>query len=145
MNGGRVSVVTTNTTPLPTRLSAPEKYDAEASSSGGRPTRRQRRKKNAELRAQQQQLSIHPSNLPAQESEANIPTRNGFVNQKWVKRNSSIGELKKSFWDRRPEAPIPPRKKGPKTLSARVYRVLKTVKEKGLKKEEVSKATGHRG
>ncbi|XP_020696838.2 uncharacterized protein LOC110109948 [Dendrobium catenatum] len=89
---------------------------------------------NAELRAQHQQLPVHPSNLSAQESEANIPTRNGFANLKWVKRNNSTGELKKSFWDQRSEALIPPRKKEPKTLSARVYRVLKIVKEKGLNK-----------
>ncbi|KAH0434655.1 hypothetical protein IEQ34_026784 [Dendrobium chrysotoxum] len=96
--GGRISVVTANTTSLSTGLSAPEKNNAEASSSGGRFTRRQRRKKNAEFRAQQQ-LPIHPSNLPAQEPEATIPTQNGFAGLKWVKRNNSTGERKKSFWD----------------------------------------------
>ncbi|PKU87611.1 hypothetical protein MA16_Dca009783 [Dendrobium catenatum] len=131
VNGGRVSVVTTNITPLSTGLSAPRKYDVEASSFGGRLTRRQRRKMNAELRAQQHLVPIHPSNLPTQESEATIPTQNGFIILKWVKRNSSTRELKKYFWDQRSEAPIPPRKKEPETLSARVYGVLKTVKEKG--------------
>ncbi|KAL0928786.1 hypothetical protein M5K25_000709 [Dendrobium thyrsiflorum] len=53
----------------------------------------------------------------------------------WVKRNSSTGELKKSFWEQRCEVPTPPKKKGPKSLYARVYRVLRTVKEKGLTKK----------
>ncbi|KAL0922645.1 hypothetical protein M5K25_006647 [Dendrobium thyrsiflorum] len=124
MTGGRISVVTANTTTLPTGMSVPGKNNTEASSSGGRLTRRQRRKLNAQLRAQQQQLSL----------EANVPTRNKFTNLKWVKRNSPIGELKKSFWDRQPEVPAPLKKKEPETLSARVYRVLKTVKERGLQK-----------
>ncbi|KAI0494318.1 hypothetical protein KFK09_024452 [Dendrobium nobile] len=136
VNGGKVSVVTINTTTLPTRLFAPGKYDAETPSSGGRPTRRQRRRMNAELRAQHQQLPVHPSNLPALVPEVNVPTRNKFSDLKWVKRNSSTGELKKSFWEQRREAPAPPRRKEPETLSARVYRVLKTVKEKGLKKKK---------
>ncbi|KAL0903159.1 hypothetical protein M5K25_027516 [Dendrobium thyrsiflorum] len=117
VTGGRVSVVTANTTTLPIGL-----------------TRRQRRKRNAELRAQQQ-FSTHPSNVPAQELEATIPTQNGFSNLKWVKRNSSTGELKKSFWEQRREVPTPPKKKEPESLSARVYRVLRTVKEKGLTKK----------
>ncbi|KAH0468949.1 hypothetical protein IEQ34_002181 [Dendrobium chrysotoxum] len=133
VTGGRISVVTANTTSLPNGLPTPRKNDAEASSSGGRLTRRQRRKKNAEMRAQQQQSSVHPSNLPAREPEANIPIRNKFTDLRWVKRNSSTGELKRSFWDQQPEVLAPPRKKEPETLSARVYRVLKTVKEKGLK------------
>ncbi|KAL0906070.1 hypothetical protein M5K25_024532 [Dendrobium thyrsiflorum] len=99
VTGGRVSVVTANTTTLPTGMSVPGKNNTEASSSGGRLTRRQRRKMNAQLRAQQQQVPVHPSNLPAQELEANVPTRNKFTDLKWVKRNSSTGELKKSFWD----------------------------------------------
>ncbi|KAL0915747.1 hypothetical protein M5K25_013200 [Dendrobium thyrsiflorum] len=93
-----------------------------------------RRKRNAELRAQQQ-FSTHPSNVPAQELEATIPTQNGFSNLKWVKRNSSTGELKKSFWEQRREVSTPPKKKEPESLSARVYRVLRTVKEKGLTKK----------
>ncbi|KAL0920793.1 hypothetical protein M5K25_009962 [Dendrobium thyrsiflorum] len=133
VSGGRISMMAANTTTLPTGLSAPGRYDAEASSSGGRLTRRQRRKKNAELRAQQQFL-VHPSNLSAQEVEANVPTRNKFSDLKWVKRNSPTGELKQSFWDQRHEVPVPQKKREPETLSARVYRVLKTVKEKGLQK-----------
>ncbi|KAH0452361.1 hypothetical protein IEQ34_019660 [Dendrobium chrysotoxum] len=38
----------------------------------------QRRKKNTELRAQQQQLPVHSSNLPAREPEANVPFRNKY-------------------------------------------------------------------
>ncbi|KAL0904462.1 hypothetical protein M5K25_026579 [Dendrobium thyrsiflorum] len=110
LNGGRISVVTANTTSRTTGLSAPREYDPETSSSRGRLTRRQRRKRNAELRAQQQFLT-HPSNVPAQELEATIPTRNGFSNLKWVKRNSSSGELKKSFWEQRREVPTPPKKR----------------------------------
>ncbi|KAL0921278.1 hypothetical protein M5K25_008337 [Dendrobium thyrsiflorum] len=78
---------------------------------------------------------VHPSNRPVLEPEANVPIRNKFTDLKWVKRNSSSGELKKSFWDRQPEVPVPQKKKEPESLSARVYRVLKTVKEKGLKKK----------
>ncbi|KAL0923445.1 hypothetical protein M5K25_007502 [Dendrobium thyrsiflorum] len=131
---GRVSVVIANTTTLPTGSPASGNNNVETSSSGGRLTRRQRRKRNAELRAQQQ-FSTHPSNVPAQELEATIPTRNGFSNLKWIKRNSSTGELKKSFWDQRREVPTPPKKKEPESLSSRVYRVLRTVKEKGLTKK----------
>ncbi|KAL0927744.1 hypothetical protein M5K25_001950 [Dendrobium thyrsiflorum] len=134
VTGGRISVVTANTTTLPTGSPASGNDNVETSSSGGRLTRRQRRKRNAELRAQQQ-FSTHPSNVPAQELEATIPTRNGFSNLKWIKRNSSTGELKKSFWEQRREVPTPPKKKEPESLSARVYRVLRTVKEKGLTKK----------
>ncbi|KAL0915759.1 hypothetical protein M5K25_013212 [Dendrobium thyrsiflorum] len=119
VTGGRVSVVTANTTTLPTGSPASGNNNVETSSSGGRLTRRQRRKRNAELRAQQQ-FSTHPSNVPAQELEATIPTRNGFSNLKWQRR----------------EVPTPPKKKGPESLSARVYRVLRTVKEKGLTKKK---------
>ncbi|KAL0903999.1 hypothetical protein M5K25_026067 [Dendrobium thyrsiflorum] len=140
VTGGRISVVTANTTTLPTGVSVPRKNDAEASSSGERLTRRQRRKRNAELRAQQQLVPAHPSNQSAQETQANVPTRNKFTDLKWVKRNSSTGELKKSFWDRKPEVPTPPqKKKEPESLSARVYRVLKTVKERGLTKRKVQR------
>ncbi|KAL0919607.1 hypothetical protein M5K25_011713 [Dendrobium thyrsiflorum] len=139
MTGGRISVVTANTTTRPTGMSVPGKDNAEASSSGERLTRRQRRKLNAQLRAQQRQLPFHPPNLPALEPEANVPIRNKFTDLKWVKRNSSSGELKKSFWDRQPEVPVPQKKKEPESLSARVYRVLKTVKEKGLKKKGVQR------
>ncbi|KAL0912383.1 hypothetical protein M5K25_018350 [Dendrobium thyrsiflorum] len=138
VTGGKISVVTANTTNLPTGLSAPREYDPETSSSGGRLTRRQRRKRNAELRAQQQ-FSTHPSNVPAEVLEATIPTQNGFSNLKWVKRNSSTGELKKSFWEQRREVPTPPKKKEPESLSARVYRVLKTVKERGLTKRKTQR------
>ncbi|KAL0928736.1 hypothetical protein M5K25_000655 [Dendrobium thyrsiflorum] len=134
VTGGRISVVTANTTTLPTGSPASGNNNVETFSSGGRLTRRQRRKRNAELRAQQQ-FSTHPSNVPAQELEATIPTQNGFSNLKWVKRNSSTGELKKSFWEQRCEVPTPPKKKEPESLSARVYRVLRTVKEKGLTKK----------
>ncbi|KAL0919071.1 hypothetical protein M5K25_011140 [Dendrobium thyrsiflorum] len=51
--GGRISVVTANTTSRPTGLSLPREYDPETSTSGGRLTRRQRIKRNAELWAQQ--------------------------------------------------------------------------------------------
>ncbi|KAL0906292.1 hypothetical protein M5K25_024775 [Dendrobium thyrsiflorum] len=120
MTGGRISVVTADTTTSPTGLSTPRKNTAEASSSGRRLTRRQRRKLNAEIRAQQQRLPIHPSNLPALKLEANVATRNKFTDLKWVKRNSSTRELKKSFWDQQPEVPAPLKKKEPETLSARV-------------------------
>ncbi|KAL0912939.1 hypothetical protein M5K25_016362 [Dendrobium thyrsiflorum] len=133
--GGRISVVTANTTTRPTGMSVPGKNNAEASSSGERLIRRQRRKMNAKLRAQQQLVLVHPSNQPVLEPEANVPIRNKFTDLKWVKRNSSSGELKKSFWDRQPEVPVPQKKKEPESLSARVYRVLKTVKENGLKKK----------
>ncbi|KAL0903414.1 hypothetical protein M5K25_027793 [Dendrobium thyrsiflorum] len=135
VTGGRISVVTANTATRPTGMSVPGKNNAEASSSGERLTRRQRRKMNAKLRAQQQLVPVHPSNQPVLEPEANVPIRNKFTDLKWVKRNSSTGELKKSFWDRQPEVPVPQKKKEPESLSARVYRVLKTVKEKGLKKK----------
>ncbi|KAH0466502.1 hypothetical protein IEQ34_003740 [Dendrobium chrysotoxum] len=46
---GKISVVPTRTTTLPMGSSVPGRNVAEASSSGGRPTRRQRRKMNAEL------------------------------------------------------------------------------------------------
>ncbi|KAL0921439.1 hypothetical protein M5K25_008509 [Dendrobium thyrsiflorum] len=121
--------------PRATTAQDPRKNNAEASSSGERLTRRQRRKMNAKLRAQQQLVPVHPSNRPVLEPEANVPIRNKFTDLKWVKRNSSSGELKKSFWDRQPEVPVPQKKKEPESLSARVYRVLKTVKEKGLKKK----------
>ncbi|KAL0921246.1 hypothetical protein M5K25_008303 [Dendrobium thyrsiflorum] len=138
MTGGRISMVIANTTTLPTGSPASGNNNIETSSSGGRLTRRQRRKKNAELRAQQQ-FSTHPSNVPAQELEATIPTQNGFSNLKWVKRNSSTGELKKSFWEQRREVPTPPKKKEPESLSARIYRVLKTVKERGLTKRKIQR------
>ncbi|KAL0924292.1 hypothetical protein M5K25_005106 [Dendrobium thyrsiflorum] len=135
VDGRKVSVVTADTTALPRETVTSGIYDAEASSSGGKLNRRQRRKRNAELRAQQLSMPVHPSNIPAQELEATIPTQNGFSNLKWVKRNSSTGELKKSFWEQRREVPTPPKKKEPESLSARVYRVLRTVKEKGLTKK----------
>ncbi|KAL0903776.1 hypothetical protein M5K25_028179 [Dendrobium thyrsiflorum] len=138
VTGGRISVMTANTTTLPTGSPASGNNNVETSSSGGRLTRRQRRKRNAELRAQQQ-FSTHPSNVPAQELEATIPTQNGFLNLKWVKRNSSTGELKKSFWEQRREVPTPPKKKEPESLSARIYRVLKTVKERGLTKRKIQR------
>ncbi|KAL0907825.1 hypothetical protein M5K25_022266 [Dendrobium thyrsiflorum] len=133
--GKQISVLPTPTTTLSTGLSMPGRNDAEASSSGGRPSRRQRRRMNAELRAQQL-LQVHPSTLSAQEPEASVPTQNKFTNLKWVKRNSSTGELKQSFWEQQPQAPIPQKKKEPETLSGRVHRVLKTVKEKGLMKKK---------
>ncbi|KAL0923388.1 hypothetical protein M5K25_007442 [Dendrobium thyrsiflorum] len=135
VDGRKVSMVTANTTALPRETVTSGIYDAEASSSGGKLNRRQRRKRNAELRAQQLSVPVHPSNIPAQELEANIPTRNKFTDLKWVKRNSSTGELKQSFWERQPEVPIP-RTRGPERLSARVHRVLKTVKDKGLMKKK---------
>ncbi|KAL0921414.1 hypothetical protein M5K25_008481 [Dendrobium thyrsiflorum] len=138
VTGGRISVVTANTTTLPTGSPASGNNNVETSSSGGRLTRRQRRKRNAEPRAQQQ-FSTHPSNMPAQELEATIPTQNGFSNLKWVKRNSSTGELKKSFWEQRREVPTPPKKKEPESLSARIYRVLKTVNERGLTKRKIQR------
>ncbi|KAL0904816.1 hypothetical protein M5K25_026970 [Dendrobium thyrsiflorum] len=51
--GGRISVVTANATTLPIGSPASGNNNIETSSSGGRLTRRQRRKRNAELRAQQ--------------------------------------------------------------------------------------------
>ncbi|KAL0907610.1 hypothetical protein M5K25_022029 [Dendrobium thyrsiflorum] len=139
MTGGRISVVTANTTNLPTGPSTPGRNNIEVFSSGGRLTRRQRRKMNPELRAQQQVVPVHPSNLPAHELEANVPTRNRFADMRWVKRNSSTGELKKSFWDRQHEVIAPQEKKEPESLSARVYQVLKTVKERGLTKRKIQR------
>ncbi|KAL0928580.1 hypothetical protein M5K25_000478 [Dendrobium thyrsiflorum] len=133
--GRKISVVTANTTALPRETVTSGIYDAEASSSGGKLNMRQRRKRNAELRAQQLPVYVHPSNVPAEELEANIPTQNRFADLKWVRRNSSTGELKQSFWERRPEAPTP-QTRGPERLSARVHRVLKTVKDKGLMKKK---------
>ncbi|KAL0927954.1 hypothetical protein M5K25_002182 [Dendrobium thyrsiflorum] len=135
VDGRKISVVTANTTALPRETVTSRKYDAEGYSSGGRLNRRQRRKRNAELRAQQLPVPVHPSNIPAEELQANIPTRNKFTDLKWVKRNSSTGELKQSFWEPRPEVPIP-QTRGPERLSARVHRVLKTVKDKGLMKKK---------
>ncbi|KAL0903557.1 hypothetical protein M5K25_027945 [Dendrobium thyrsiflorum] len=135
MDGKQISVLPATTTTLPTGLSMPGRNDAEASSSGGRPSRRQRRRMNAELRARQL-LQVHPSTLSAQEPEASVPTQNKFTNLKWVKRNSSTGELKQSFWEQQPQALVPQKKKEPETLSGRVHRVLKTVKERGLMKKK---------
>ncbi|KAL0907670.1 hypothetical protein M5K25_022093 [Dendrobium thyrsiflorum] len=145
MTGKQISVLPTATTTLPTGFSVPGRNDVEASSSGGRPSRRQRRRMNAELRAQQL-LQVHPSTLSAQEPEASVPTQNRFANLKWVKRNSSTGELKQSFWEQRPQAPVPQKKKEPETLSGRVHRVLKTVKERGLMKKKYQRPLeAHRG
>ncbi|KAL0915746.1 hypothetical protein M5K25_013199 [Dendrobium thyrsiflorum] len=138
VDGRKVSVVTADTTALPRETVTSGIYDAEASSSGGRLNRRQRRKRNAELRVQQLPVPVHPSNIPAEELQTNIPTRNKFTDLKWVKRNSSTGELKQSFWEHRPEAPTP-QIRGPERLSARVHRVLKTVKDKGLMKKKFQK------
>ncbi|PKU74201.1 hypothetical protein MA16_Dca019757 [Dendrobium catenatum] len=107
VHGRKFSVVTANTTALPREPVAPGRHDDEASSSGGRLNRRQRRKRNAELRAQQLTVPVHPSNLLAPEPEINIPTQNKFFNLKWIKRNSSTGELKKSFWERQSKVPAP--------------------------------------
>ncbi|KAL0918783.1 hypothetical protein M5K25_010817 [Dendrobium thyrsiflorum] len=96
MTGGRISVVTANTTTLPTEMSVPGKSNTEASSSGGRLTRRQRRKMNAQLRAQQQ-LLVHPSNLPALELEANVPTRNKFTDLKVLKTVKERGLQKRKY------------------------------------------------
>ncbi|KAL0927186.1 hypothetical protein M5K25_001349 [Dendrobium thyrsiflorum] len=122
---------------LPTEPFVPGRHDYEASSSGGRLSRRQRRKLNAKLRAQQP-LPVHPSTLPALEPEANVPTQNKFTNLKWVKRNSSTGELKQSFWEQQQQAPAPQKKKY-ETLSARVHRVLKVARENGLMKKKYQK------
>ncbi|KAL0911094.1 hypothetical protein M5K25_019206 [Dendrobium thyrsiflorum] len=122
---------------LPTKPFVPGRHDHEASSSGGRLSRRQRRKLNAKLRAQQP-LPVHPSTLPALEPEANVPTQNKFTNLKWVKRNSSTGELKQSFWEQQQQAPAPQKKKY-ETLSARVHRVLKVARENGLMKKKYQK------
>ncbi|KAL0911172.1 hypothetical protein M5K25_019292 [Dendrobium thyrsiflorum] len=122
---------------LPTEPFVPGRHDHEASSSGGRLSRRQRRKLNAKLRAQQP-LPVHPSTLPALEPEANVPTQNKFTNLKWVKRNSSTGELKQSFWEQQQQAPAPQKKKY-ETLSARVHRVLKVARENGLMKKKYQK------
>ncbi|KAL0926135.1 hypothetical protein M5K25_004529 [Dendrobium thyrsiflorum] len=99
---------------LPTEPFVPGRHDHEAFSSGGKLSRRQRRKLNAKLRAQQP-LPVHPSTLPALEPEANIPTQNKFANLKW------------SFWEQQQQTPAPQKKKY-ETLSARVHRVLKTAK-----------------
>ncbi|KAL0916046.1 hypothetical protein M5K25_013528 [Dendrobium thyrsiflorum] len=54
VTGGRICVVTANTTILPTGMSAPVKNSVEASLFGVRLIKRQRRKLNGEIRAQQQ-------------------------------------------------------------------------------------------
>ncbi|KAL0910927.1 hypothetical protein M5K25_019023 [Dendrobium thyrsiflorum] len=94
---------------LPNEPFVPGRHDHEASSSGGRLSRRQRRKLNARLRAQQP-LLVHPSTMPALEPEANIPTQNKFANLKWKKKYE--------------------------TLSARVHRVLKAARKNGLMKKK---------
>ncbi|KAL0920286.1 hypothetical protein M5K25_009410 [Dendrobium thyrsiflorum] len=83
VDGRKISVVTANTTALPRETVTSGIYDAEASSYGGKLNRRQRRKRNAELRTQQLSVPVHPSNIPAEELEANIPTRNKFTDLKW--------------------------------------------------------------
>ncbi|KAL0914573.1 hypothetical protein M5K25_014933 [Dendrobium thyrsiflorum] len=85
---GRISTVTANTTVFPREPVTLGRHDAEASSYGGKLIRRQRRKKNAELRAHQP-LSAHHSILSAQELEVSVPTRNKFTDLRWVKRNNS--------------------------------------------------------
>ncbi|KAL0909817.1 hypothetical protein M5K25_020715 [Dendrobium thyrsiflorum] len=119
---------------LPTEPFVPGRHDHEASSYGGKLSRRQKRKLNAKLRAQQP-LPVHPSTLPALEPEANVPTQNKFANLKWVKRNSSTGKLKQSFWEQQQQTTAPQKKKY-ETLSARVHRVLKVAKENGLMKKK---------
>ncbi|KAL0910261.1 hypothetical protein M5K25_021225 [Dendrobium thyrsiflorum] len=66
-------LVTANPTALPSEPVALGRHNVEASSYGGKLTRRQRRKKNTELRAQQP-LPIHPSTLSARELKASVPT-----------------------------------------------------------------------
>ncbi|KAL0906621.1 hypothetical protein M5K25_025132 [Dendrobium thyrsiflorum] len=119
---------------LPNEPFVPGSHDHEAYLSRGRLSRRQRRKLNARLRAQQP-LLVHPSTLPALEPEANIPTQNKFTNLKWVKWNSSTGELKQSLWEQQQQTPAPQKKKY-ETLSARVHRVLKVARENGLMKKK---------
>ncbi|KAL0926150.1 hypothetical protein M5K25_004543 [Dendrobium thyrsiflorum] len=94
---------------LPNEPFVSGRHDHEASSSGGRLSRRQKRKLNAELRARQP-LPVHPSTLPALEPEANVPTHNKFANLKWKKKYE--------------------------TLSARVHRVLKVARENSLMKKK---------
>ncbi|PKU75163.1 hypothetical protein MA16_Dca015519 [Dendrobium catenatum] len=122
MAGKQIFLILAATATLPTGISMHGRNDAEASSSGGRPSRRQRRRMNVELQAQQL-LQVHPSTLSAQEPEASVPTQNKFKNLKWVKRNSSTGELKQSFWEQQSLALAPQKKKEPETLSAKVHRV----------------------
>ncbi|KAL0911372.1 hypothetical protein M5K25_019508 [Dendrobium thyrsiflorum] len=107
---------------LPTEPFVPGRHDHEASSSGGKLTRRQRRKLNAKLRAQQP-LPVHPSTLPALEPEANVPTQNKFTNLKWEQQQQTPAPQKKKY----------------ETLSARVHRILKVARENGLMKKEYQK------
>lgn len=71
--GQKASLTPINTSVLPTEPFAPGRHDAEASSSGGKMTRRQRRRKNAELRAQHL-LSEQPNIPPTLMPEASVPT-----------------------------------------------------------------------
>ncbi|KAL0905733.1 hypothetical protein M5K25_024171 [Dendrobium thyrsiflorum] len=64
VTGKQFFVVLANTTALPTRLFTSGKNDVEAFTSIGKPSRRRRRKMNAELRVQQL-LPIHPYTLSA--------------------------------------------------------------------------------
>ncbi|KAL0907131.1 hypothetical protein M5K25_025675 [Dendrobium thyrsiflorum] len=133
--GGKISVVTANTTALLNEPVVFGRHNVEASSYGGMLIRRQRRKRNVELQAQQQ-LLVHPSTLLVDKPEVNVPTRYRFKDLKWVKRNSPTGEPKKSFWDQQPWAPPAQKKREPETLSARVYRVLMAVKDRVLMKKK---------
>ncbi|KAL0903171.1 hypothetical protein M5K25_027528 [Dendrobium thyrsiflorum] len=92
-------------------------------------------KKKAKEEAECRDLSS-AATIADPQLEANIPTQNKFTDLKWVKKNSSTRELNKSFWEQQPEVLAPQKKREPETLSARVYRVLKTVKERGLQKRK---------
>lgn len=111
VSGQRVALVPVNPTTLPAMPFVPGRHDAEASSSGKKPSRRQVRRYNAELRTQQLQPD-QPAMPQTLKSVVAVPTKNKFENLKWVKRNSPTSELKESFWaEPEHQAPKPQKKK----------------------------------
>ena len=84
-------------------------------------SRRARRKYNAQLRAAGLPVTYKQQNTPNVDvMEANISTANNFDALKWVKRNDSKGNVKRSFWDKKPET-IQPMKED--TLSSKIDRL----------------------
>ncbi|KAL0927596.1 hypothetical protein M5K25_001782 [Dendrobium thyrsiflorum] len=80
---------------------------------------------------------VHPSNLTSQEPEANISTWNKFIDLSWVKRNTSTRELKKSFWDQRPELPTPKKKGAQKPLSMSLQGLEYSKRDRGKERKYI--------
>ncbi|PKU85292.1 hypothetical protein MA16_Dca010451 [Dendrobium catenatum] len=77
-----------------------------------------------------------PHSIEAATRRAHLPAPQPTTEESRRRIKSSTRELKKSFWDYQPEVPIPPKKKEPEIVSAKVYIVLKMLKDKGLKKKK---------